>query len=369
MKFICEKSELYTGLNDVSKALASRASFQLLECVTIKTQNNEIELTCSDGMFYIRTTVDAIIEQEGSIAVDARLFKNIIQHFPDGKINASVDNKMLMSITGNGSRSTIAGQSDIDYPAMRTLFNAPKVHIAQNIFKTMINRAVFAIAVGEVRQILNGGYLEIYRDEMRLVGLDGYRLSLQKISEHFNLPQGSDCISCIIPGKTLQEISSMLGDKNDHITIHIDNSSIMFVIDKNIIVSQLYGGTFVSYRNLIPENWKTRAVLQRSDLLGATERAGLIAKAENTNLIKLQFTKEKLFITSKSELGEVFEEINIELDGNELEIAFNGKYLLDILKNLEDGYVELFMNGTLMPCVIQNRDKNISKYMLMSVRY
>ncbi|MDY6073718.1 MAG: DNA polymerase III subunit beta [Eubacteriales bacterium] len=369
MKFNCEKSDLYTGLNDVSRALSSRASYQLLECVVIKTLENEVELTCSDGNFYIRTTVEAEIEQEGSLAVDTRLFKNIVQHFPEGRLNIASDEKMLITISGSGSRSTIAGQSDIDYPAMRTLFNAPKIHVPQNVLKTMINRVVFAIATGEVREILNGGFLEIFKDEMRLVGLDGYRLSIQEYDDHFVLPDGKEFLSCIVPGKTLQEISGMLSDKNEHITIHIDSSNIMFVIDKNIVVSQLYGGNYVKYRNLVPEKWETRAVVKRDELLGATERAGLIAKTENTNIIKLEFKKNKLYVTSKSDLGEVFEEIDIELDGVEMEIAFNGKYLLDILKNLEDGYCELLMKGMLTPCIIKNRDKNMSTYMLMSVRY
>lgn len=368
MKFTCQRSDLSSAIQNASKALSARPSIAILEGIHLIAEERCLKLTCSDGSLYIRSEVPADVLETGSVVVDARLFSDIIRHFPEGTVSVNMDEKRLISIKGIGSRSTITGQSDGNYPAMSRLFETAGIHVPQSILKNMIGHVLFAIAVGEVREALNGGYFEISKNELRLVGLDGFKLSIQKFQDNFVLPEGRDTLSCIIPAKVLAEVAYMCADSEEPLTIHIESSQIMFVIANNIIVSSLYAGSFINYQSLLPKSWETRVVVRKDKIQGAVERAGLIARSLNSNIVKLSIGEGKLMITSRSEVGDVYEEMDVEIDGKPVEIAFNGKYLSEVIKNVDEDIAEIFINDPLAPCVMSSRGDENHTYLLMSVR-
>lgn len=368
MKFICQKSDLSGAIQNASKALSARPSIAILECIHIIAENNTLKLTCSDGALYIRSEVPAQVEVPGSAIIDARLFSDIIRHFPSNAVNVSMDANKLITVTGSGNRSTIAGQSDSNYPVLNRPIQDEGIHLPQNILKSMISHVLFAIAIGEVRETLNGGFLEITRSELRLVGLDGFKLSIQKFQDHIVLPDGKESLSCIIPSKALAEVSHMCSDDEQMLTIHMNASNVLFVINNNIITSTLYAGTYLNYQSLLPKSWETRIVVKKDSLLGAVERAGLIAKTLNNNIVKLKIEDSQVHVNSKSEVGDVHEVMDAEVDGKPLEIAFNGKYLSEVLKNVDVERCEIHMNGPLAPCVVTPYNNPNQTYLLMSVR-
>lgn len=369
MKFTCQKNELLSAIQNASKALSARAPIPILECIHLIAEGDSLKLTCSDGQLYIRSEITADVRKAGSVLVDARLFYDIIRHFPEGVVTLSMDDKYLVSVTGIGSRSNITGQSDRDFPAMTRLLHTEGVHIPQKVLKNMINHVHFAIAVGEVRETLNGGYFALTKEELRLVGLDGFKLSIQKFQDHFVLPEGMEKLHCIVPAKVLSELSHMCSEEdNDMLSVHIESNQVMFVVGNNIIVSSLYAGSYINYESLLPKNWESRVLVRKDKFLGAVERAGLIARGTNNNIVKLNVGDGRILVTSKSEVGDVLEEVEAEIDGKPVEIAFNGKYLSEVIKNVDDDRAEIFMNGPLAPCVMNPRGNTDSTFLLMSVR-
>ncbi len=368
MKFNCNKNSFYDSLQNVTKAISQRPPFQLLEGVQIIAKDSEVELTCTDGQVFIRSTIPADVQTKGSVVVSGRLFTDMIRRLPDGEVEISMSDKNLITIRGGGSRTSIMGQSNTEFPAMKTLFSANSIHIPQRKLKEMISHVIFAIAVGDVRQTLNGCFLELTKDELRLVGLDGFRLSLQQYNENFIIPQDTEKITCIIPGKILGEVGHMLRDEDDMMTVHIDSTHIMFVIDNTIVVTSLYGGSYINYRAILPTEWESRVSVRREDIQGAVERAGLIARVSKNNIIKLNADDGKLVITSNSEIGDFYEEMDAEIDGKPAEIAFNGRFISDVIKNISEDFTSLYINGPANPCIIKPKDKENYTYLVMSVR-
>ncbi|NMD39074.1 MAG: DNA polymerase III subunit beta [Christensenellaceae bacterium] len=368
MKFTCNRDAFYDALQNVTKAISQRPPFQLLEGVQIITKEDVIELTCTDGQVFIRSTVPADIETKGSVVVSGRLFTDMVRRLPDGDVDISMSDKNLITIRGGGSRTSIMGQSNTEFPAMKTMFSADNIHLPQRKLKEMISQVIFAIAVGDVRQTLNGCFLELTKDELRLVGLDGFRLSLQQYNDNFILPNDTEKVSCIIPGKILGEVGHMLKDEDDMVTLHIDSTHIMFVIDNTIVVTSLYGGSYINYRAILPKEWESRVTVRREDIQGAVERAGLIARVSKNNIIKLKTEEGKLLITSTSEIGDFYEEMDAEIDGKPTEIAFNSMFVSDVIKNISEEFTCLYMNGPANPCIIKPKDKEDYTYLVMSVR-
>lgn len=368
MKFSCEKNALQSAIQNAKMALSARPSMSIMEGIHLIAEEGKIKLTCTDGSLYIRSEVEADVQQGGRVVLNSRLFSEIIRHAAPGKIQIIMDENRSLKIQSNGSRSTIAGMSDNTFPAMSTPFQNDGIHISQKILKNMISHVLFSIAQGEVKEALNGGYLELYKNEIRLVGVDGFRLSLQKWEDSFILPQGKEHLACIIPHKVLSDVSSMLEDSEELITLHIENTHIMFVIGNTTVVSTLYSGSYINYENILPKTWKTRVVTKKEEFLPAVERAGLIAQSANTNIITMRIGEGKLILTSKSEVGDVYEKLDVEIDGDPITIGFNGKYLSDIARNIDETWVEILMITPESPVIIKPRDKETATYLLMTVR-
>lgn len=198
---------------------------------------------------------------------------------------------------------------------------------------------------------------------LNLVALDGYRLAVK--SEFLDSDMD---VEVVIPGKTLNEVSKILEDVDDIVDITFTNNHILFNLEKTKIISRLLEGKFINYNSLLPQEHKLLVNVNRQQLQNAIERASLMAKDGNTNLIKLETQQDNLIITSNSQLGKVREEILMKLQGDEIQIAFNSRYLLDVLKNMESDEVIMKMTSSISPCVIEEKDNENAKYLVLPVR-
>ena len=227
----------------------------------------------------------------------------------------------------------------------------------------MIKGTSFAIAQDETRPILQGILFEVKNKNLNLVALDGYRLAIK--SEFLD----SDIeIEVVIPGKTLNEVSKILEDVDDIVDITFTNNHILFNLEKTKIISRLLEGKFINYNSLLPQEHKLSLSVNRQELQNSIERASLMAKDGNTNLIKLDIQQDNLIISSNSQLGKVREEISMKLQGDEIQIAFNSRYLLDVLKNMEEDEVVMKMTSSISPCVIEEKNNENAKYLVLPVR-
>ena len=363
MNIICSKQKLQEGISIVTKAITGKTTMPVLEGIYIKATKEGLTLIGSDINVSIETKVEADVIQEGSIVIDSRIFSEIIRKLPNSEVKIEISENDLIQITCEKSVFNLVFMNSSDYPSLPSINEDISVEVPQNLLKNMIKGTSFAIAQDETRPILQGILFEVKNRELNLVALDGYRLAVRN-----ELLDVDNNIEVVIPGKTLNEVSKILEDNNDIVKITFTNNHILFNINNTKIISRLLDGKFVNYVSLLPQEYKLLVNVKKQELQQGIERASLMAKDGNSNLIRLDVQEDILVITSNSQLGKVREEVNINLQGEGVQIAFNSRYLLDVLKNMEDDDVVIEMTSSVSPCVIKGRNSNSSKYLVLPVR-
>lgn len=363
MNIICSKQKLQEGISIVTKAITGKTTMPVLEGIYIKATKEGLTLIGSDIDVSIETKVEADVIQEGSIVIDSRIFSEIIRKLPNSEVKIEISENDLIQITCEKSVFNLVFMNSSDYPSLPSINEDISVEVPQNLLKNMIKGTSFAIAPDETRPILQGILFEVKNRELNLVALDGYRLAVRN-----ELLDVDNNIEVVIPGKTLNEVSKILEDNNDIVKITFTNNHILFNINNTKIISRLLDGKFVNYVSLLPQEYKLLVNVKKQELQQGIERASLMAKDGNSNLIRLDVQEDILVITSNSQLGKVREEVNINLQGEGVQIAFNSRYLLDVLKNMEDDDVVIEMTSSVSPCVIKGRNSNSSKYLVLPVR-
>lgn len=363
MRFTCEKSILQDGISTVQKAVTGKSTMPILNGIVLQTKGNEIILTGSDIDLSIETKVRADILEEGSIVIDAKLFGEIIRKLPNDTIHINTIENNSIEILCQKSRFSLIHMNAEDFPVLPNINENMIFSVSQRILKHMIRGTIFATAQDETRPVLTGVLLEINNKNLNLVALDGYRLALR--SEEL---RSDNTISAVIPGKTLNEVSKILEDDDKNVNITFTPNHILFSLGETKVISRLLEGEFIKYSSIIPTEFNLKAVAKRSELLHCIERASLMAKDSNTNLIKLSIEEDNMVITSNSQLGMVREEMSIILQGQSLQIAFNSKYLIDVLKIMEEEEITMEFSSSVSPCVIKNSDINNCTYLVLPVR-
>ncbi|WP_054200524.1 DNA polymerase III subunit beta [Clostridium baratii] len=363
MIFICEKQKLQEGISIVQKAITGKSTMSVLEGIYINASKEGLTLIGSDMDVSIETKVEADVMNEGSIVIDAKIFGEIIRKLPNSDIKIETLENDTVQIICEKSVFNVVYMNADEFPELPQINQDMKVEVPQNILKNMIKGTSFAIAQDETRPILQGVLFEVKDKTLNLVALDGYRLAIR--SEYLD---SEIDIEKVIPGKTLNEVSKILEDTNDIVEINFTNNHILFNLNKTRIISRLLEGKYVNYKSLLPQEHKLTVTVKKQDLQNGIERASLMAKDGNNNLIKLDIQDEAVIITSNSQLGKVREEVLINLQGDKIQIAFNSRYLIDVLKNFEEEEVILEMTSSVSPCIIKAKEADNYKYLVLPVR-
>lgn len=363
MIFICEKQKIQEGISITSKAITGKTTMPILEGIYIDAKKEGLTLIGSDMDVSIETKVEADILEEGKIVIDAKIFGEIIRKLPNSDIKIETLENDILQITCEKSVFNLVYMNAEDYPAIPNINENLSAEVPQNILKNMIKGTSFAIAQDETRPILQGILFEVNNKNLNLVALDGYRLAIRN-----EFLDNDNNLEVVIPGKTLNEVSKILEDISDIVKITFTNNHILFNLNNTKIISRLLEGKFVNYSSLLPQEHKILVDVNKQQLQNCIERASLMAKDSNSNLIKLDVQEDTMIITSNSQLGKVREELNINLQGESIQIAFNSRYLLDVLKNMDDDEVKLEMTSSVSPCVIKGKNIDNSKYLVLPVR-
>ncbi|MDP4090359.1 MAG: DNA polymerase III subunit beta [Bacillota bacterium] len=363
MKFICQKNVLQEAISIAQKAVTGKSTMNILEGLLIKAIDNKITIIGSDTDLSIETKCEAEVLEFGAIVVEARLFGEIVRRLPNDDIEIATLENNTLHISCQKSNFTLVHMGAEDYPTLPQINENMVFNIPQGILKNMIKGTSFAIAQDETRPILTGVLFEVKDSKLNMVALDGYRLALRR-----EFLETSNTISAVIPGKTLNEISKILEDKQDITNITFTTNHILFNLGNTKVISRLLEGEFIKYGSIIPEEFNVKITGKRSEMLNCIERASLMAKEGNTNLIRLNIEEDNLIITSNSQLGKVKEEMSIILQGQPLQIAFNSKYLIDMLKIMEEEEIVMEFTSSVSPCVVRNKDVNDCIYLVLPVR-
>ena len=369
MKLQCSAQELITGLVNATRALSARPATQVLECVKLVTGEDSFSLTCTDGSLSICAKVQAHVETPGEVLLPGKLLTEIARKLPEGTVSIQLNEKNVATLRCAQSRSTLTGFPVADFPKTVDLINTHALHVPQKRLREMIGRVTFAIAAQESRQTLTGCLMEVTPKELRLVGLDGFRLALQRMHGEFVLPDGVTLLKAIIPGHVMGEMSRIMEDDPDAMmTFHMTGTHLMAVMGGTTLVTSLLAGEYINYRQILPEKWLTRVTVKRGELSDAIERASLMAREGKNNLVRMTASNDLMRITSISEIGDVLEELNVHMEGEEIEIAFNARYISDVVKNIDDDVCVLSMNTNVSPCVVAPVEGDEYLYLVLPVR-
>jgi len=363
MIIICNKQKLQDGISICQKAITGKSTMPILEGIYINATKEGITLIGSDIDVCIETKVDADVLEEGKVVIDSKIFGEIIRKLPNSDVRIEIIQDDTVQITCEKSVFNVVFMNADEFPSIPKLDIAKELKVPQNILKNMIKSTSFAIAQDETRPILQGILFEVKEKKLNLVALDGYRMAIK--TEY--LDNDFD-IEVVIPGKTLNEVSKILEDVESIVNITFTNNHILFDLGETKIISRLLEGKYVNYLSLLPQEHKLLINVNRQELQNGIERASLMAKEGNSNLVKLEMNEESIVITSNSQLGKVREEVTANMQGEQIQIAFNSRYIIDVLKNMEDDNVQIEMTSSVSPCVIKGKESESYKYLVLPVR-
>lgn len=368
MQFSMNAQDLLEGLNTVTRALSARPAKQILEGVLIEAEDDRVTLTCSDGSLNIESINAADVRENGRVVLPGRLFNELIRKLPGGVVTITVNDDRTANVKCMKSRTNMACMNAMEYPEIQEMDKGIEVKIPQKKLKDMISHVVFSIATDENRQILTGCLMEVSRNEARLVALDGFRLAIQKVFQPFELPEGMESLRAIIPGKVMNELSRILMEDESFCKM-IFNGNRMQVSFGNIRFSAvLLSGEYIDYKRILPEAFKTEAKANKAGVQDAIERASLMAREGKNNLIKISIRKDSLVVSSNAEMGDIVEEMDACLNGEEVDIAFNAKYIMDVIRNISDDELNMKFNSNVSPCVFLPKEGEDFLYLILPVR-
>ncbi|MCI9650291.1 MAG: DNA polymerase III subunit beta [Lachnospiraceae bacterium] len=355
MKLVCSKSNLLNGVQIVSRAVPNKTTMSILECILIDASNGIITLTANDMDMGIETVIEGDIVESGVIALDAKIFLEIVRKLPDSFITIDTDASYKTLITCEKAKFTIVGKSGEDFSYLPMVEKEESIVISQFSLKEMVRQTIFSISDNDNNKLMTGELFEINGEELKIVSSDGHRISIRKIA----LREIYEHRKVIVPGKTLNEVSKILpGGADSDLTVYFTDKHIVFEFDNTVVVSRLIEGEYFSIDRMLSGDYETKVRVNKKELLNCIDRATLLTREGDRKPIVINISDEGMELKIDSALGSMKEEIDIEKQGRDLMIGFNPKFLIDALRVIDDEEVDLYMVNPKAPCFIKNEEES-----------
>jgi len=355
MKIICSKSDLLAGVQIVLKAVPSKTTMSILECILIQSYNNEIKLTANDMELGIETIIRGNIIEEGKIALDSKIFSEIVRKLPDNDITIDIDNNYKTIITCEKSEFVIMGKSGEDFSYLPIVEKNDFMSISQFTLKEIIRQTIFSISDNDNNKIMTGELFEINGNELKVVSLDGYRISIRKIV----LNKSYSSKKVIVPGKTLSEIAKIIsGDTDKEVNIFFTDKHIVFEFNNTVVVSRLIEGEYFKINQMLSNDYETKILINKKEFLNCIDRATLLIKEGDKKPIIINITDNSMELKINSTVGSMSENIDISKKGKDILIGFNPKFLMDALRVIDDENINIYLVNPKAPCFIKNEDES-----------
>ena len=365
MKIICSKSNLLHGVNIVSKAVPSRTTMAILECILIDASTNEIKLTANDMELGIETKIEGEIAERGVIALDAKIFSEIVRKLPDNEVSIETDENYRTTITCEKAVFTIAGKSGDDFSYLPVIEKNKFIYVSQFTLKEVIRQTIFSISDNDTNKLMTGELFEVNGNELKVVSLDGHRISIRKIE----LKDSFDDIKVVVPGKTLNEISKILtGGTEDEVRIFFTSNHVVFEFDNTVVVSRLIEGEYFKINQMLSSDYETKISINKREFLNCIDRATLLVKEGDKKPIIINITDGDLELKISSVVGTMNENIDITKDGKDIMIGFNPKFLIDALRVIDDEEINIYFVNPKAPCFIKDAEEKYI-YLILPVNF
>ena len=365
MKFSCEKALLQAAISTTSRAVSPKSSIPALEGILLEA-GNDLRLTGYNLETGIRTIVPADIREEGTLVLGARLFGEIVRKLPDDIVTFQSENYMV-NIKCGMSEFNILGTDPEEFPELPTVEYQNSLILPQSRLKAMISQTLFAVSDNESRPIHTGSLFEVDSNGLTIVSVDGYRLALRH--EAIDKKEGAEPISFVVPGAALSEVEKICSDVDEPASVTQGARHVMFKVGDTMLVSRRLEGEFLAYRQAIPRNNTIHVEGETRALLSSIDRVSLIISDKLKSPLRCVFDSNLLKISTKTAIGDAYDECPLSGDGGGLEIGFNNKYLMDALKAAPADKVRLELTTGVSPCVIlPTEGEENFLYMVLPVR-
>ncbi len=363
MKIICNKNDLLKGVNIALRAVPVRTTMSILECILIDARETDIKLTANDMELGIETRIAGDIIERGRIAIDARFLSDIVRKLPDSEVTIETDDKFNATISCEKSIFNISGKSGEDFSYLPFIERDKHITLSQFALKETIRQTIFSIGDNESNKIMTGELFEVSDNNLKVVSLDRYRVSIRNVT----LNNSYDPISVIVPGKTLGEISKILsGEADSDVNVFFSENHIIFEFEDTVVVSRLIDGEYFKINQMLSKDHQTKIEVNKRELLDCIDRATLFVKEGNKNPVIFDIKDGSLKINIVSPVGKMNEEIDINKEGSDIRIGFDAKFLIDALRVIDDETISMYYINAKAPCTIKD-DKGNYIYLILPV--
>lgn len=367
MKLTFKNDALLNGINIVLKAVPSKTTMSILECILIDATGSEIRLTGNDTELGIETKVEGSILERGKIALDAKIFSEIIRKLstPDGEITIESDNRFNTIISSSNSVFNIQGRDGEEFSYLPYIEKDKSISLSQFTLKEVIRQTLFSISPNDSNKMMTGELFEVEDNVLKVTSLDGHRISIRKVilKDHYENSK------VIVPGKTLSEISKILsGDNESEIQIFFSQNHILFEFDDTIVVSRLIEGEYFRISQMLSSDYETKLTVKKREFLNCIERATILVRENDKKPLILNITDNIMQLKLNSSFGSMNAEIMINKTGKDIMIGFNPKFLIDALRVIDDEDIILYMMNPKSPCFIKDEEEQYI-YLILPVNF
>lgn len=367
MKLTFQKDDLLNGINIVLKAVSSKSTMPILECILIDAENDTIKLTGNDMELGIETTVKGNILSKGKIALDAKLLSEIVRKLSgeESPITIESDEKYTTTITCNNSKFKIQGKNGEEFSYLPFIEREHYICLSQFTLKEVIRQTLFSISANDSNKMMTGELFQVEENQLKVVSLDGHRMSIRKVM----LKDTYQDIKVIVPGKTLSEISKILnGDNDSEVLIFFSQNHILFEFDNTVVVSRLIEGEYFRIEQMLSSDYETKVTINRREFLDNIDRASILIRENDKKPIILNVLDNVMQMKLNSSFGTMNSEADIRKTGKDIMIGFNPKFLMDALRIIDDEEIDIYMMNPKSPCFIKDPGENYI-YLILPVNF
>ena len=351
MKILCLRSELLNGINIVYRAVSGKTTMEILQCILIEAGENYIKLTANNTELGIDTIIKGEVLIPGCIALEAKLFSEIIKKLPESEVLIETDDFSNTNIQCEQMRCDIRGLKGDDFSHLPDVSRKQEIIVSQFDFKEMIRQTIFSISNNENSRLMSGELLRVFENHLTAIALDGHRIAIR----HIELTRSYPSAEIIVPGKTLAEIIKILpGEAEDLLNIYITDKHILFVFDNTRVVSRLLEGKFYNISQMVAADYNTKIRVNKADMIRCLERSTLFIRESDRRPILLDIEDDYMELRISSEIGSMKDQLDYEKEGKNLTIGFNPRFIADALRVIDEETISMTFFNEVSPCIIKD---------------
>ncbi len=364
MNIQCNRQQLIDAVSNVQHAVAAKAALPALEGILLRAQGTMLILSGFDMELGITTTIEATVKEPGEIVISARIFGDIVRKMPGDVISIQTDDRFNTIIRSDVTEFSITGMSSADYPEIPKVEDGISISVSQPVLKSMIRQTIFAVAApNDPRPIYTGTRFEVTPNRLRLVSVDGYRMAMR--SEVIDCEES---LNFVVPGKALQEILKLLKDDDILCSLVVGRRHIIVEIDGYVLISRLLDGEFMAYDKIIVPDHTTTVTVNTRLFMEAVDRVSLVINDRLKSPLVCEFRENTVAVSCVTPLGSANDSVPATIEGNNEQMGFNSRFLLDALKNSENDEVRIELNGQLKPMKILPKEGDSFLFLVLPVR-